>query len=186
MYGGFFVRWGLEGPQFAARIITMSRRPGVRHDGRCLYSSSNKGSPHKTYFQPGDPMGTSEPFNESLRSQQTSRPQKSWKKRWLRFGAMWVGAWIIYACINRESVPISGRRRFTGLSGLGSMDPQAIIDFPRRAASLAEQVPDVQQVSIPQDDFKYMKVKRVLDRILPCTGLHLLPWRLVVSKLDCK
>lgn len=102
---------------------------------------------------------------------------------WTGLGIIWTGCWIHHGTKTQELVPFTGRSRYAGKllpNGLIYQDDGLRMTITSDRDSTAILL----ALGISEGDPRYVRVKGILERILPSTGLQYNPWKLIVTKLD--
>lgn len=95
------------------------------------------------------------------------------------FVAGCVGAAVAFYVLNTQTVPVTGRRRFNFLS-----DEVVIFSQGDAVSGVIAQVQEQGSSVLPDNDSRTRLVKRVLNRLIPVSGLKDLNWEIFVIDDD--
>ena len=98
---------------------------------------------------------------------------------WATFMIAWTTYWGVHALANRETVPITGRKRYrvqTGyLSGLIDDQQKKLEEDDDRGRQMNPPAP-----KLSYDNPHFVRAKGIFDRLIASAGLQDLPWSLDV------
>ena len=99
---------------------------------------------------------------------------------WATFMIAWTTYWGVHALVNRETVPITGRKRYgVQQTGFMSLVTDGLLktsdEDDDRERQMKRPAP-----KLPYDNPHFVRVKGILDRLVASAGLQDLPWSLDV------
>lgn len=98
------------------------------------------------------------------------------KTKWVFILAF--GSAVVFYVSNLETVPVSGRRRFNCFSD------ESVEEEGQRMYSMI--MDDAKQAILPDWDPRVRMVKRVMERLIPASGLEDVPWEVNVIQSNGK